>query len=61
MKQNPDTDPSWSRGLGTELSPLKTRSARKKEIAEESSTASQITEQNNRALKGIKSQARAKS
>jgi hypothetical protein len=61
VKEHTATAPSWSRGLGSEISPLKTRSARKKESTEASSSASQPTEHTNRALRGVKAQARAKS
>jgi hypothetical protein len=61
--EKPDTgkEQTWSRGLGLELSPLKTRSAREKNGSTFSSSVSLSTDQDQGALRGMKSLARVKS
>jgi hypothetical protein len=58
---DPGKDPTWSRGLGLELSPIKTRSARKKAGSVGSSSAIQSVVLDQGALRGMKSLAQAKS
>jgi hypothetical protein len=53
---------SWSHGLGCEISPVKTRSARKKdEFSLKEPVKFSSTEHDHGALRGIKTLARAKS
>jgi hypothetical protein len=52
---------TWSRGLATELSPIKTRSARKKHVSSSSIAAdSNHSSQDTGALRAMKALARAK-
>jgi hypothetical protein len=55
-------DYAWSRGLGYEFSPIKTRSARKKVGTNTTFSAQQLSfNSEHGALRGMKSLARAKS
>jgi hypothetical protein len=57
----PGPDPTWSRGIGLELSPLKTRSARKKTQAGPATSGTSDTATNQGALRGLKALAWGKS
>jgi hypothetical protein len=61
VNPSPVLDPTWSRGVGLELSPLKTRSARKKTLTGSSSAVSTIPVPSQGALRGLKALARGKS
>jgi hypothetical protein len=54
----PGPDPHWSRGIGLELSPLKTRSARKKSQTGLKASGNTTTVTNQGALRGLKALAR---
>jgi hypothetical protein len=54
VKPSPEPDPTWSRGLGLELSPLKTRSACKKTLTGPSTSGTSSTVTNQGALRGLK-------
>jgi hypothetical protein len=60
---SPVLDPTWSKGIGLELSPLKTRSARKKTLTGLSSTTPDSTTSvpTHGALRDLKALARGKS
>jgi hypothetical protein len=60
-KTSIEMEPTWSRGVGLELSPLKTHSARKKTMTGSTSAVSSIPVQSQGALRGIKALARGKS
>ena len=53
---------TWSRGLGMDISPIKTRSARKKEVSDYTTPVTLTTNNtDNGALRSMKSLAREKS
>jgi hypothetical protein len=54
------SDPAWSRGLGFEISPLKTRSGRRLAGAGINTLDTPASSSKQRALRGIKAQARVK-
>jgi hypothetical protein len=58
MPLPPGPDPHWSRGIGLELSPLKTRSARKKSQTGPKTSGSTTNVTNQGALRGLKALAR---
>jgi hypothetical protein len=60
LSSSSTTDPAWSRGLGFEVSPLKTRSARRKAGATLKPLSTTTTTSDLGALRGLKSLARAK-
>jgi hypothetical protein len=51
---------AWSRGLGIELSPVKTQSARKKASVEKSQDPVSLTSTEGGALRALKALARSK-
>jgi hypothetical protein len=61
FSSTPGSDPHWSRGIGLELSPLKTRSARKKTQTGMKASGNTATVSNQGALRGLKSLARGNS
>jgi hypothetical protein len=60
-KPLPGPDPAWSRGIGLELSPLKTRSARRKTQAGQEALDTSSSSTTFGALRDLKALARGKS